>query len=103
MRALIDKQNGIDLLLDNGMITAAVYISGMQNANAVEVVLCKNCVHRPFVVPAKYNSRGQCEKYSYIDAIDDICPYICDDAWYNNVPEDNFFCAYGERKGDTNV
>lgn len=74
-----------------------------RNADLEYVTRCKDCVHRPYVVPAKYNSRGQCEKYSRVEAIDDLCPYICDDAWYNNVPEDNFFCAYGERKGDTNV
>lgn len=103
MTNFIERQAAIDFLLDKGMITAAIYIERIPNANAVEVVRCNECIHRPYVVPAKYNSRGQCEKYSCVDSIDDVCPYICDDRWYNLVPKDNFFCAYGERKETDDV
>lgn len=109
MSYLIDRQAAIDAIrkeyggiknanMDGDFLADEIefILSKLKPANAVEVVRCKECIHRPYVVPAKYNSRGQCEKYSYIESIDDICPYLCDDAWYNRVPEDNFFCAYGE-------
>lgn len=66
------------------------------------VVRCKDCIHRPYVVPAKYDISGKCVKYSYVTAPDDVCPYLCDDSWYNRVPEDTFFCAKGERNYERN-
>ena len=62
------------------------------------VIRCKYCIHRPYLVPAKYDNTGQCVKYAYITSPDDVCPFLCDDAWYNRIPEDNFFCSFGERK-----
>ena len=60
------------------------------------VVRCKDCIHRPYQVPAKYHN-GKCVKYSYVTSKDEECPYLCDDSWYNRIPEDAFFCAKGER------
>ena len=72
-------------------------------ADVVEVVQCKDCKHRPYLVPAKYDSSGKCIKYAYITSIDEVCPYVCEDPWYNLVPEDNFFCGFGERKETEDV
>lgn len=69
-----------------------------RSARDSEIVRCKDCIHRPYLVPAKYDSSGKCIKYAYVTSPDDVCPYLCDDTWYNRVPEDNFFCASGDRK-----
>ena len=31
---------------------------------------------------------------------DMICPYLCEDSFYNWMPEDDFFCKRGERRED---
>ena len=67
-------------------------------ADVEKVVRCKDCIHRPYEIPAKYDSFGKCVQYSYITSPDDICPYVCDDPWYNRIPEDNFFCGFGDKK-----
>lgn len=59
---------------------------------AVEIIRCKDCKHRPIVTRAG-------EKYGFsLDYPDDRCPMECDDGWYNKYPEDDFYCAYAERK-----
>ena len=79
------------------------WVDLIPTADVVEVVRCKDCTHKPYVIPAKYDISGKCVKYSYVTAPDGVCPYICDDSWYNRVPEDNFFCGFGERKEKENV
>ena len=66
----------------------------------VEIVRCKNCIHRPIkgedthdIDPPK-DSRGY-EDYT--------CPCLNeDDYWYSWYPSDEFFCAEGEAKGEVN-
>ena len=31
---------------------------------------------------------------------DETCPCICEDCYYNWMPEDDFFCGKGERRED---
>lgn len=50
--------------------------TGMVN----EVVRCKDCKHR--------------ENRSW----DSPCPCVCADSWYSWKPEDDWFCANGERR-----
>lgn len=71
-------------------------IDAEPTADVEKVVRCKDCMHRPYKIPAKYDSSGKCIKYAYITSPDDMCPYVCEDPWYNLVPEDNFFCGFGE-------
>ena len=58
-----------------------------------EIVRCKDCKHRPVdtgkqIEPPEENGR-----------IDETCPCInADDWWYSFMPEDDYFCADGERK-----
>lgn len=73
-------------------------LKSIQPADVVEIVRCNDCKHRPYQVPAKYDSSGQCVKYGYITSPDDVCPFLSDDSWYNRVPEDDFFCGFGDRK-----
>lgn len=53
----------------------------------VEVVRCKDCIHRPIVHNGIWPPNDD----------DETCPCICPNNYdYNYVPADNFFCARGE-------
>ena len=56
-----------------------------------ELVRCAGCKHRP-TMPE--NSRGVFD----LEFPDDECPCQCGDPWYNREPEDDWFCANGERR-----
>ena len=58
--------------------------------DAVPVVRCKDCIHKP---------RGTRNKYD-MEFPDEICPCQCDDYWYSWMPYDDWFCANGERRED---
>lgn len=86
----IDYQNGVYA----GFDMAYVALMRFPAANAVEVVRCKDCKHRPVVVnPGKPYGFGL-EGPDY----DEICPYLVDDGYYNRMPEDDWFCHFGEKK-----
>lgn len=55
--------------------------------DAVEVVRCKECKHRP-------------EYYGPNRLVfpDEVCPCQCDDLYYNWMPSDDWFCGDGERR-----
>lgn len=55
----------------------------------IEIVRCKDCKHKPKL--------QQGRNRIYLDFPDDICPLQCDDPWFSQKPDDNFFCAKGER------
>jgi hypothetical protein len=59
--------------------------------DAVPVVRCKDCKHRPY--PNPNGSFGP----SYVSD-DEVCPYVCGDPYYNDVPADNSYCDRGERR-----
>ena len=59
--------------------------------DAVPVIRCKDCKHRPIVIDAEGNG------FDY-DFPDERCPCQCEDGWYNWMPKDNWYCANGERK-----
>ena len=56
--------------------------------DAVEVVRCKDCKHRPY-----RDDDGRLDG-------DYVCPYLCDDPFYSIEPIDSWFCHRGERKED---
>lgn len=56
-----------------------------------DLIRCKDCKHRP-TMPE--NSRGVFD----LEFPDDECPCQCGDPWYNREPEDDWFCANGERR-----
>lgn len=69
-------------------------LEGFLNAptvDAVPVVRCKDCKHRP---------TG--ETRDDLEFPDDKCPCQCEDYWYSWKPLDNWFCGNGERKGGDN-
>ena len=60
--------------------------------DAVEVVRCKDCIHKPVgYTPMMKIQFG-------FDFPDDRCPCRRDNPDYSYMPDDDFFCAYGERK-----
>lgn len=60
--------------------------------DAVPVVRCKDCIHRP---------TG--EEMEDLEFPDNRCPCRCEDYWYSWKPSDDWFCKNGEQKdGDGN-
>lgn len=71
-------------------------ISALAPADVRPVVYCRDCIHRPYeTVPgARYGLTVESPDSVY------KCPcFNPDDGYYSRVPEDDFFCAYGERRG----
>ena len=62
--------------------------------DAVPVVRCKDCKHRP-----KENGSPYGNIWTEFPE-EEICPFNCEDHFYNQMPEDDFFCARGERRSD---
>lgn len=63
-------------------------------ADVVEVVWCKDCIHRPSRIHGAEDEREGLN----LEFPDYWCPMQCEDDWYNIMPRDDFFCGYGERK-----
>jgi hypothetical protein len=64
-----------------------------------EIVRCKDCKHRPIkgdgnIVYAPNDINGW---------DDETCPCLCEDCYYNWMPEDDFFCGKGERRNDATL
>lgn len=98
MSDLIDRQAAIDAVKQphGGCYTEAakgwaVYqILSVPSADAVEVVRCKDCIHRPTGTGANHD----------LEFPDSKCPCQCEDYWYSWMPNDDWFCANGERRTD---
>lgn len=67
-------------------------ISSLPTIDAVPVVRCKDCKYRP----TDTGSHGYGQDLEF--ANDYKCPCQCDDCWYSWMPEDDWFCANGERR-----
>lgn len=64
----------------------------MAKGNIVEVVRCKDCKHKPKGTGANHD----------LVFPDNVCP--CqnpEDGWYSWKPNDDWFCADGERKEES--
>ena len=67
-------------------------IESLPSIDAVQVVRCKDCKHRPKRLEEVGGEGFNLEFPDY------KCPCQCDDGWYNWMPDDNWFCGNGERK-----
>lgn len=76
-----------------GITDAIVIASQMPTVDAVSVIRCKDCKHRP-----KDNGTGNAG-FSY-DFPDYRCPCRCEDDFYSWMPDDDWYCANAERKKD---
>ncbi len=67
----------------------------------IEIVTCRECKHKPI----KYDPEGDDFGFNLVspNGYDNLCPCLnTDDGFYSYMPEDNFFCAFGERRADEN-
>lgn len=64
-----------------------IFIDSFPTIDAVPVVRCKDCIHKP---------QENAKHFAVFP--DETCPCRSDDPWYSWVPQDNFYCAYGERR-----
>ena len=66
-----------------------------EQKNMVEVVRCKDCKYRGTLELHGTEACG----YSTVDYDKDSkCPCRTDDPFYSWYPDDDWFCAYGEKK-----
>ena len=69
------------------------------NCPLIEIVTCGECKHKPI----KYDPEGDEFGFNLVspNGYDNLCPCLnTDDGFYSYMPDDNFFCAYGERRSD---
>lgn len=77
--------------LRNMMLTA---FQELPTVDAVPVVRCKDCKYRP--IDTGTHQYGHELEFSN----EYKCPCQCGDNWYSWMPDDEWFCANGERRTD---
>lgn len=70
----------------------AIAVENAPTVDAVPVVRCKDCKHRP-TKPEKYRDGFD------LEFPDGACPCKCEDPFYSWYPFDDWFCPRGKRKG----
>lgn len=76
-------------------IVSEILDSIIRNAprvDAVPIVRCKDCKHRPKKI-CEDDHEGL-----NLEFPDWRCPCRCDDGYYNWMPDDNWFCGNGEKE-----
>ena len=70
----------------------------VDSAPSIDICFCKDCKHRP----VKEDVDGDNYGFNLIEPTedDDRCPCLVDDGWYSWMPEDDFYCGYGERDSE---
>lgn len=58
----------------------------------ISIVRCKDCKHRPSGTGVNHDLEFPHDEY--------ICPCRCEDFWYSWMPDDDWYCANGERRED---
>ena len=58
------------------------------------VVHCKDCIRRPHYDPPDSDCNSDLE---FPDDWNSLCPYYCEDNWYSEMPQDDWFCNFGKR------
>lgn len=61
-----------------------------------EIVRCKDCKYRPI----SRNGFTQGFNIDFPNEYENPCPCKCDDGWYSWMPDNDWFCAEGKRKGE---
>lgn len=65
----------------------------------LKVVRCKDCKYRPYL--PKECDPDESDGLDLVFPFDGKCPCECEDGWYSHIPEDDWFCANGKRKGES--
>ena len=63
-----------------------------------EIIYCKDCKHKPHTSDKYDYDNGDCG--FEIIFPDYRCPCRCEDEYYNHIPDDDWYCANGERRTD---
>lgn len=87
-------QGNMEQLAMKALCWAAV--KTIPSVDAVPVVRCKDCKHRPIDRREEYNKMTGFG----LEFPDSYCPCQCEDGWYNWFPGDDWYCANGERRND---
>ena len=76
-----------------GLLRACV-----DDAPSIKIIRCRECRHRPI----KEDADGENYGFNLIEPNDgdDRCPCLVSDGWYSWMPEDDFYCGYGERDSE---
>ena len=70
-------------------------LEGGYNKRDSDIIRCKDCKHRPINIDGN-------SVHGYILHFPDYkCPAQCSDGYYDWFPEDDWYCANGEKKEDT--
>ena len=59
---------------------------------SLDIVKCKDCIHRPKIVDKEDTGR------LILEFPDDVCICKCEDNYYSVYPTDDFYCYHGETK-----
>ena len=70
----------------------------IHNTPSIDIVRCKECKHRPI----KEDADGENYGFNLIEPTegDERCPCLVSDGWYSWMPQDDFYCGFGEREGE---
>lgn len=69
---------------------AVSLLESASTVDAIEVVRCKDCIHKPTGSGVNHDITFPEQDYR--------CPCRCEDYWYSWMPDDDWFCANGERR-----
>lgn len=87
--------NGKELAVPIGAILAN--IDDAPTIDAVSVVRCGECKHRPI----KEDANGDDYGFNLIAPnMNERCPCLVVDGLYSWMPKDDFYCGFGEREGE---
>lgn len=90
----IYSRNSITDIVEVVERTVLQHLKDAPTIDAVPVVRCKECKHRP-------KENRSLDGIIYVEfPEEEICPFNCEDPFYNQMPDDDFFCARGERRSD---
>ena len=101
MSDLIDRRAAIEALKPCAGVgnRALDRLRALPTVDAVEVVRCKDCKHRPVMVWSKVYDDFDVLAPEVDGKEDWRCPCLVeDDPYYSWSPNDNWFCASGERR-----
>ena len=95
LRIAIDKleaESDMPKMWHKGIAFAVNRIVHAPTVDAVEVVRCRDCIHKPTGSGVNHHIVFPEQDYR--------CPCRCEDYWYSWMPYDDWFCANGERRED---
>lgn len=91
LKAFFEADKGKDRMTPIDSLLALI-----DDAPGIDICFCKECKHRPI----KEDADGENYGFNLIEPNDedDRCPCLVDDGWYSWMPDDDFYCGYGERR-----